>query len=357
MSENLIIDKLSIYSSLDRDSTITTYRINEELRNYTKSNFLNLDISIKYNRLWLILCPYKFLYQTNNNLYGVTFQEFKDIITNLNMILKDLEGFYNIKTEENLLNFNISGIDLTINILTDYFFSSYIPLFNSIIPKSNLDYSKYRDIRETKEDSCVYFMSKPRNNSSNNFTIRIYDKKEELNRRQVNIPTELEDKNIMRFELSFRNIKYIREKLGISKLIDIVSTGSFDYLEEKRIEILKDYLFHEVIDDGEHCLNSLNDIEIARMIKENKKRNYLLLIMLILSTDRINYRYLKDIFMTIDIGEAHINNVIKEIKEYKSLHRQSERTNQIPTISSLYEELFEKLFTPERAEIGIVNVA
>ncbi|MEI8388267.1 MAG: hypothetical protein WCG23_00135 [bacterium] len=353
MSDKLIIDKLSIFSPIERDCLPSLYRINEQLRHYGNNNFLNLNISVKHNKLWLTLCPYKFLYQSKENIKGITFSEFKDVIHNLNLILEDLVSIYNIKTEDNLLNFSISAIDLTTNIYADYFFKSYIPLFDSIKPKYNLRISKIRDIRATKEDSCIYFMSKGKRASKNDFTIRIYDKKEEMKQNKINPLPELEDKNIMRFELSFRSTKYIKKKLDISKLIDILSMQSFDNLEEKRKEILKDYLFHEVIEDDRHCLNSLNDVEIARLIKEKQKRNSLITIMLLLSADTINYKYLKDIFMTIGMCETHINNEMKKIKRYKSLYRQN-KTNNLPTIASLYEEIYCKLFSDKQKQLAEV---
>ena len=126
MFNKLIIDKLSIYSNIsEKSSLISNREVNEYLKNYGKK----IDISIKHNKLWITLCPYKYLYKTNDNLNGVTFQEFKDIIERINDILLYIEDFYSIKTEDSLYNFSISGIDLTTNISGDYLFKSYISLF------------------------------------------------------------------------------------------------------------------------------------------------------------------------------------------------------------------------------------
>jgi len=342
MLNSFIIDKLKFYININRGKSKfinLTYGDNVKLKKIQNEYKSIASIKISWNKLSITICPRKFLYHTNDNLYGLTLEEFKECLSKLQCLISEIEEALEIKAEHSIENAVITGIDLTKNIETEHLFHCYIPVFESIRPRQNLYYVKYRNTYEV-DYNTVYFRSKKRTDNSYRLNIKIYNKVKELESRKVFIPIDLQGKNIMRFELSLINSKCIQDKLGIKTINDILNKG-FTYLEDKRDEIIQEYLFHETLTEDIKCLNSLDDIDLAKKLKESSNKNNVLNYLIISGLEKIKYNYHKEVLISAGYTESNIDDQFKKVKTYIRQHKKH-RNIEEPTIASLYKEIYMK---------------
>lgn len=350
--KNLIVDYLKF-----------NIRVKKPMQTYInltyKEQGILMDITNKHkakfnifrDNLIVSFCPYKFLYETEDNTRGVSYQELLRCFKKAEGIIKQIEERLNIIAETSIYKANINRIDLTKNIQTKELFHCYIPVFETLRPKQILNFSKVKHTIETHYSS-VYFQSKVKTKGNRSLKVRIYDKNNELKSRKLFPAKENHNKNIMRIELELNNLKVIEQKLHIRTIEDLLNCG-FNYLENKRDEILKEYLFYEHIENDTPCLNSLDDIELARKIRAENSRNALYKYTICKNLNKINYQYEKEILEKAGYKLKEIEKHHKDLKRYR---RQFHLKMNTPTIEELYKEIFLKLFV-DRENIQKINVA
>ena len=354
MNNKLFIDRVVLYSFITRDYPLLDELYskieaddkfnNKKIKQYLEKYGYKLNIKIRSNKIWVEICPYKFTNNTDNNLFGVTHTEFVSIVIRLESILKAIENLLHIKIDSNINDFKISEIELTQNLTTRYPFPTYIPVWESIRPKYQLNMEKARSTNNfavIEYPSTVYFKSKQLTNGKNSFTIRIYEKNKHLKDKKIPLIKEYSDLNIMRVELSFNNSNTVKEKLKITTVSDILKDTDFIELNNKRLDILHNYLFHEMLDSEADIVNTLNDIEVANKINAEHQRNKLYLTALIVSTGKIDYKYLNFLFLNNGLTQKNCAKYLKLIKKYKRLHGSNKDKL---TVASLYKEIYSKLF-------------
>lgn len=259
----MFIDKLKLFSFATINNNANQDLINDQINKYLKDSIQKVDIRVKKQRIWINYNPEKFLNLTEDNLKGLTFEELLETTKEIQKLLDDISSICNITIEKSVEDFQISRIDLTQNIFTDYTFSEYIRMFENIKPNRKLSFIRvkaHEGHMEVKDYSTIYFRSKERTGRQNSFTITIYDKKEHFRAMKIPLDKEYENKNIMRFELSFNNSTTVNRKLNIKTLRDLTDDLNFTKLNERREEILNYYLFYE----DESVSDLLNNLETER---------------------------------------------------------------------------------------------
>lgn len=339
-TNNLVLDNITFSLRVKKPNNTyinLTYLEEKQLNDIIKK--YNVSIYISHYWLKISICPPKFLYDTQNNLIGVTYQELIECLNKLDSVIEEIENTLHFTVETNILDANLARIDLTRNIIIDESFHTYIPGFEEIKAKQNLEFKKTMGIMETTY-STLYFQSKQRTRGNRCIDIKIYDKKMELNKKNIIVP-ELKDKNIMRFEVSLNGSKTIQNKLKIKTVKDLLDKG-FDYLDEKRASILKEYLFYEHLDTDTPCLNSLEDIELARNIRAKEGRNGLINYMLVKNLISPNYKYELETLTKAGFKKDHIERTFKKLKQTRRVYK-SPKENVNSTLI-LYKEIYNKLF-------------
>ena len=348
-----MIDKLKLCLAVEVRQDIMYLK--QRTRNYLNQNNIKADININKNTIWITLCPYKFLYSTEDNLNGLSYTEFIEMCNKLQAVLSDLEVLFEFKILSNIKDSKLCAIDLTQNISVDYPFQNYIPMWENIKPRYSLDMSKVSsttDYCEVKVYSTVYFKSKSRENHQNSFTVLIYDKKKQLKDTGIPLAPEYENLNIIRIELAFNNATSVKRKLNISTLGEIIDDYDFINLNNTRLKILENYLFYEpnCLNEDSKIDNISEYIKLAEKIKSENKRNSVILIALSMCADKLDCKLLEEVLLNLDFSTAHINKNMKIIRKFKQSKRLKVKGSTL-TIGQLYNEVYDKLFRNGNGEI------